>query len=300
MLLVRWALDDDSRARAGALWRFAARASVETPTEDLFKECFGFGFKKADESLDQYVPVAIGKGFSIVADPPMEFPALELRPATEDEVSRLLGDWQRKEVELVRPSYPEYAGAYAEQAGLTLRRAYDDGSREPSLVAALGLLACTQGDDGKARGYLEAAVGGRVVRPAAYVQLARIRLTAALAKPALGAGRLDREQVASVLGLIHAIQDQDPPQLTGYLLASEAMEHAAFAPSPADLQVLERGLGFFPSDPRLIVAAAQLEAHAGRTAAAVAILDRGLERVGNPRLRKLLLSLRAGCAGPPR
>ena len=139
-----------------------------------------------------------------------------------------------------------------------------------------------------------------VVRPSAYVQLARIRLNAALAKPALGAGGLDGGQVSSVLVLIQDIQSQDPPQLTGYLLAAGALEHAAFAPDPGDLRVLERGLGFFPSDPRLIVAAAQLEAHAGRMTEAVGIIDRGLGRIVSPRLRKLLLGLRARYAGQSR
>jgi hypothetical protein len=292
-LFVRWCLDDESRARTKALWTFASRASAEPATEAMFKACFGFGFNEAAHRLNAYLPGAVGKSFSLKPEIPVEFPRLEVRDATGEEVSRLLGDWQRKEIEFVKPSQPAFADAYARQAQLTLRRAYDDGARSPGLLAALGLYESAAGDDGKARGYLEGAVSAGVERPGAYVQLARLRLAAALAKPAGAGRRLNRSQTGPILDLLESIRREKPPQLTGFLLAAKTLESADFTPAPSDLGLINEGLYFFPSDPRLILAAAQLDAAAGLKGEALRVLDRGLQRVADGRIRGLLLRLRA-------
>jgi hypothetical protein len=201
-------------------------------------------------------------------------------------------DRQRKEIDFVKPSHPEYVEKYATQANLTLMHAYNDGERDPGLLAALGLYECAVGDDHHARDFLAAAVQAQVARPRAYVELARIRLTAALAKPAGTGTRLDRAQVASVLNLLQATTALKPPQLTTYLLATEAWEHADFIPTPADLGLLDERLYFFPSDPQLVLATAQLNARAGLRADAIRVLDRGLQKIADPAMRRLCAMLR--------
>jgi hypothetical protein len=312
MLFVRWALDDKSHARSKALWKFASRASVEPANEAMFRECFGFGFAEADRQIGNYLPLATGDAldrqaasletakpanFSLIPETPIEIPYIEARNSTEAQEARLLGDWQRKEIEFVERSYPEYADQYATQAHVTLMRAYDDGVRDPGLLAAIGLDECAVGEDDQAQGFLEAAVQARVARPRAYVELARIRLAAAMAKPNGAGGKLDRGQIASALDLLQAARALQPPQLAAFLLAAEAWEHADFIPSPAELGMLDEGLHFFPDDPRLILAAAQLDAAGGLRVEAIRVLDRGLQRVSDPAMRKLFVTLLTRYAG---
>jgi hypothetical protein len=171
-------------------------------------------------------------------------------------------------------------------------RAYNHGSRDPGLLAALGLYKCTMGDDAQARDFLESAVQARVARPRAYVELARIRLVAALTKSAGEGGKLERGQIFSVMDLLQSARSMQPPQFAAYLLAADAWEHANSPPTPVELQMLDEGLYFFPDDPRLIVATAQLDAAAGLRVKAVGVLDRGLQVVSDPAMRKLFVSLR--------
>jgi len=236
-------------------------------------------------------PIEIPKVKVKLLDPALDPQQIELRFSTEAEEARLLGDWERKEIDFVRGSSPEYAGRYADQAGLTLMRAYDDGVRDPGLLAAVGLYECAVGEDGHARGFLEAAVRARVARPQAYVELARIRLAAAMANPAGKGGKLDRDQVASVLDLLQATRSLQPPQLKAFLLAAGAWERADFIPTPAELRMLGEGLHFFPYDPQLVLATAQLDAAAGLRVEAIRVLDSGLRNISSPRMRNLFETL---------
>jgi hypothetical protein len=227
-----------------------------------------------------------------VPETPVDTPWAEVRDPTEAEEARILGDWQRKEVEFVRPTYPYYAEKYATQAEHTLMRAYRHGARNPDLLAAIGLYECTAGNDAQAGEFLAAAVQAQVARPRAYVELARLRLAAALAQPAGAGRRLDRRQVDSVLDLLQSPPARQPPQLLAFLLAAEAWEHADFAPHPDELRMLAAGLYFFPADPRLVLAVAQLEARAGLRTDAVQVLDYGMQRVADPAMRQLFVQLR--------
>jgi len=258
LLFVRWALDDASYERRKSLWQFVARASVEPVTERAFADCFGLGFGGAARRLDGYLATAADRVLVLVPATPLDIPWIELRDPTEAEQARILGDWERKEFEFVRASHPEYAEAYARQANRTFTRAYDDGVRDPDFLAALGIYECTVGDDARAREVLEPAVRAGVARPRAYVELARIRYGEALGQPGGPDGRLDARQVDSVLDLLQAGRAQLPPLVAVYARAAEVWEHAAAAPSRADLLMLEEGRRYFPGDARLALAVARL------------------------------------------
>jgi hypothetical protein len=298
-LLVRWSLDDPSGRRARALQEFVDRSSREAPSEAAFRECFGLGYEAAARELDAYIPVALGKGFEIEPDPPIDAPQFDTRPATAGELARILGDWQRKEMDLVRRSHPQFAPRYAAAAEATLLGAYEDGERDPRLLAALGLYECDVGADRLALRYLEDSVRAGVERPAACVQLARLRLSAAMSKPAGARGLLNRSQVESVLDPIRRAGSQSPPQLGGYRLAVAALEHGDFIPASAQVAVAADGLRFFPGDFPLVVGCVQLEARSGDAPGAVAMIDRALDRFTNPKARRLLAALKARYAPPP-
>jgi len=295
MIFTRWAFDDATLQRRKSLWAFAAESATTTADEALFKECFGAGVAEVGKVLEDYIIEAIPNGhFQVFSDRPLEYPYVEVRDPTDAEEARLLGDWQRKEAEDVRSFSREYADQYAIEAGRTLNRAYDDGIRDPGLLAALGLFECSVGNDARADYYLEGAVRAGVTRPRAYVELARIRLAASIAAPRGFGGRLDRAQAAAVVDLLRKTALFQPPQRLAFLLAAYVWEHADFIPAPADLQLLDEGLHFFPDDAQLILASAQLNAAAGLKSKAAQILDLGLREVPDPKMRTIFSKLRTG------
>jgi len=276
-LFVRWAFDDPTRTRREALWKLVRYASRAPVTEQVFQDFFGLTFDQMDRRLCEYLPTAIDESF--VLFPPGSFripavdknalsevlgggevPELKLRDPTPAEKGRILGDWERKEVDFVREALPEYANLYLMQTRSTLLNAYNGGSRDPSLLAALGLFECTAGDDDAARGFLEAAVGAHVVRPRAYVELARIRLAAALAAPGGAGEKLNAWQMTSVLELLRTAREQAPPLLATYMTTAEVLQHAGAPPAPADRAMLAEGLNLFPFDEGLRAAAAPFAA----------------------------------------
>jgi len=293
MLLVRWALDDGSYSRRRALWALAEREADGAPAPDLFKQCFGLSPEWALDLLQSYRETATYREMSFIPREPMSTPWIDPEDPTEDQLSRILGDWQRKEVDFIKPHSARIAGRYATQAQETLMRAYDEGSRDPGLLAAIGLYECSVGDDRQAVGYLEEAVRAGVARPRAYVDLARIRLLAALSHPDGKGDRLDRAQATAILAPLQSVRAADPPQLKAYLLAAETWERSDFIPSSSELGLLADGIHYFPGDPRLVLAAAQLDKAAGLTAEAIRVIDRGLAEISNPRMRGLLTRLRA-------
>jgi hypothetical protein len=290
ILFVRWALDDPTHQRSRAMWRYADRASRGDSSETAFIQCFGFGFSEAERRIYAYLGKALGKAspawapeaqhldFSLGGDKAADLPYVNLRDATASEVGRVLGDWQRKEIEYVKLRYPDFVGEYAAQAERTLLTAYQDGAQDSDLLAAIGLFYSTTDSDSAAIGFLTRAVEGHTERPMAYVALARIRFESALASPRGRHGRLDRAQVDSVLALVRAASTLEPPQRKAYLLAAAAWEHADFIPSPGELKLLARGAEYFPFDSTLIIAAAQLDAAAGRADEAIRLIRRCLER----------------------
>jgi hypothetical protein len=106
---------------------------------------------------------------------PPDLPSLTLRDATEAETARILGDWERMRGDLIRIVDPVLGRQYLDLAGKTLLRAYRSGSRDPRLLAVLGLYECDIGNYAQSATLLESATKAGVVRPAAYLALSRLR-----------------------------------------------------------------------------------------------------------------------------
>jgi hypothetical protein len=241
----------------------------------MFKEHFGLGYAEMDRRLTDYLPKAVRVPVRLYSDALPDLAPKSLRMATDSEVSRIKGNLERLEVPYVRRKYPELTAKYLAQARRTLHRAYDRGAREPELLEVMGLCECDAGDDAAARPFLEAAVKADAVRPRAYYELARIRLQALrAADPAL---RLSADQTADLMTLLFRARLLSPPLPDVYVLIAAIWQQSAVGPQRDDLNVLDQGLGYFPTHHRLRYATATVRATCGFTDEAAVLIKRGLQ-----------------------
>ncbi len=276
-LFVRWALDGGDPARRDALWKWVERAGAEGSTEALFQECFGLSFAAAGEQLTAYLPVAVRKPLRLRLERSWKPPALRLRNASEEEIARIKGDWERLEIAFVRNKTPELAPKYLEQARRTLMRPYEHDERTPGLLAVLGLCEVDAGNDAGARGFLEAAAAGGVVRPRAWFELARLRFAESRAHPAAAGGKLSVEQAADVLTPLFRARSQLPPLAPVYELIASVWLDCAVKPTRGHLAVLDEGVRLFPRRVELVYRAAELCAQNGFAPEAATLVQLGLQ-----------------------
>ncbi|HWA09739.1 MAG TPA: hypothetical protein VG838_09840 [Opitutaceae bacterium] len=302
-LFLRWALDGKNQPRRPALLKFIAQASMMPVTEDLFRECFGLGYVDVQERLADYLSDATGKTLVLIAGEPVALPRLNPRLATDLEVARMKGDWERMEISYIKDIYPQLAPKYAEQARRTLMNAYDKGERDPQLLGMIGLCEVDAGNDAEARKYLEAAVQGGVTRPRVGYELARLRYAEAKAEPGGTGGRLSAAQATMVLQPLLNVYHQAPPMLEIYALSADVWSHSAPALTRQNLVVLDEGMTYFPRNLPLIYQAAWLNARQGFKTEAERIIARGLmagpDAAFQQRLEQLRASLAAAPAAPP-
>jgi hypothetical protein len=258
-LFVRWGLDDRHPERRPALWKFLARASQSSASEKLFTECFGFDYAAAQAQLAEFLPAAEGRTVHYQLDRSVKPPPVRLHDAAPAEIARLKGDWERLEVRYVKENFPDVASKYLEQSRRTLARGYEQDPRNPRLLATLGLWARDAGDDNAARDYLEAAtrIGGPL-RPRAWLELARLRLTEALAAPAGTGGKLSANQTVTVFTPLFTARPLQPALVDTYRLIARAWAHCESLPTRAHLAVLDEGVVLFPRDAELVHQTAEL------------------------------------------
>jgi hypothetical protein len=246
--------------------QFLNRAAKGPVTEEMFKECFKMTYKAMLLQLRGYIEFTsyksqefrAKKGEGLPKPPP-----LVLRDATQSEVGRIKGEAML------------LAGRKA-AARNELIAPYVRGERDPGLLAALGLYEQANGQEERARKFLAAAVQAKVVRPDAYVELARYRYADAVAAPAAAGGKFSPAQVAGVLGLLHAARTQPPPTLAVYDLMADTWMRSAATPTREDLVPLVDGVRLFPGRLRLAFQAALLCGHAGLNEAAHSLSDHGI------------------------
>lgn len=293
-LFVRWGLGGRGAPRRAALGTFAARAAVEPVTEALFQECFGLDFATTQQQLTTYLPEAIREKLALRPAQRPRPPDYALRPASEVEISRIKGDWERLEIGYVKAHFPALAQKYLDQARRTLMRAYDRGSRDPRLLAAIGLCEVDAGNDLAAREFLEAAAArSKTLRSRAWFELARLRL-AAFGAPRAGAGpRLTPEQASEVFTPLSAAREQDPPLAEVYTLIAEVWVVCAQAPTRAQLAVLEEGVRAFPYRTELVYRTAELNIRHGFTDTARWLITLGLTLAPDAAARTRFESLQA-------
>jgi hypothetical protein len=276
-LFVRWGVAGRGAPRRAALWKFAARAAVEPVTEALLRECFGLDFATAHRQLTEHLPEAIRERLALRPPPRPRLADYPLRPATDVEIARLKGDWERLEIGYVKTHFPALAQKYLEQARRTLLRPYDRGSRDPRLLAVLGLCEVDAGNDLAAREYLEAAAAGaQTLRPRAWYELARLRF-AALGPPRAGAEPgLNSGQANAVFAPLLAAREQEPPLPEVYTLIADVWAACPHAPTRAQLGVLEDGVRLFPHRTELVYRIAELNVRHGFTDTARWLITLGL------------------------
>ncbi len=288
-LFIRWALDGGKQREA--LWQWVRQSCERPATEAQFKACFGTDFARTELMLRDYLPVAIKRTTHLSTDTTYEPPAATIREATVGEISRVKGRLDRMEIAYVREQCPELTPRYIAQARQTLHRAYAQGDRDPRLLAEMGLCECDAGDDAAARPLLEAAVAGKVVRPRAYYELARIYYQAVLAMSPKG--RLTVAEAGQVLRPVGAALRQSPAIVEAYELIAEVWLRAEGRLTPEQLAVLDEGIRKFPARTRLIYSAAILNSLHGRPTEAQALTDRGLAIASRANERERFLKLKS-------
>jgi hypothetical protein len=293
-LFVRWGVGGRGAPRRDALWTFVARAAAESVTERLFQECFGFDYAAAQQQLAAFLPEATRDRLELRPAQRRRPPDIPLRPASDVEIARIRGDWERLEIGYVKAHFPVLTPKYLEQARRTLMRAYDRGSRDPRLLAVIGLCEVDAGNDGAARSFLEeAAALNPTLRPRAWFELARLRFAAALAENAGAGPGLTPAQADAVLTPLLRARDQQPPLVEVYELIAGVWAACAEPPPRAQLAVLEEGVRLFPRRSELVHRTAELNVRHGFTDTARWLITLGLTLAPDPAARTRFEALRA-------
>ncbi|MDI1319750.1 MAG: hypothetical protein PSW75_06085 [bacterium] len=286
---VHWGLYGDFGKHQKEFITFLLRLDREPLSEEMFKACFKQDYREMLQALRSHIDATRFKFAGVRADQGQKIPwppAPTVREATQAEVGRLTGEV------LTLAGHPD-------DARTTMITAYRRGERDPALLAALGLAEANGGDSAKARKFLEAAAAVKVVRPRAYVELARLRLADVRAKPEGANGKLSSKQTASVLEPLFTARSQPPALPEVYELIAETWAASASSPGPAQLAVLDEGVRLYPRNAGLVYADATLQVKAGQFAAAEPLIRLGLRVTTDADLRAKYELLKAGRPAPP-
>jgi hypothetical protein len=250
-LFVRWGLYAPSLLgkpiHRDAFWRFVAQATSGPVTEKTFRDCFGFGYAEMESELASYLPVAVNNLITRDVDIDLDPKLPKLRDATPSEVGRIIGDWERIEGDTLKVENPELSREFLKQASKTLLKPYNDGSRDPQLLGALGLYEFPIDRELSGK-HLQGAADGHIIRPTVYTRLAQLRFDAAQSHPAGSEGKLSDDQLASVLGPLFTARQQPPALVETYRLMAKAWSQSAIKPTKEHLAVLDEGMALFWPD----------------------------------------------------
>jgi hypothetical protein len=286
-LFVQWTMAENHPARRAALWQFVDRLEKEPLTESLFEECFGICFSDMLVRLQAYLPMAAARNLVLDAPKGERLAGLKPRPATDLEIARIRGDWERLEIDYISRYHRDLAPKYIELARATLRRAYNRGERDPRLLASLGLTELGAGDQAAARGFLEAALAGGPVRPRAGLELARLRYAALPAE-----GKLSAAQVATVLEPLRHMSWDEPPLMGPYALLATVWTRSATPPGAEEMARLNEGARYFPQASAYLLRVIYFNVAGGRVAAARALAEAGWRYARDPEMRERLARVR--------
>lgn len=282
-LFVHFCMFGEDLRYQSALSTFITRLAREPLSEELFKECFKTDYKGMNKELRGYILHTKHKyqRYALKPSDRLTPKSIELREATIPEAALITGDALR-------------LGGHHDTALAAYRSAYLRGSREPAILAGMGVTEAALNHSDRARELLEPAVKGGARRPSAYVELARLRLAEAAAKPAAG-GKLGAAQLGAVLTPLFEARKLSPALPETYELIANAWAQSAVAPTPDNLAVLDEGIRAFPRNSALLYTAAQLYSQAGAPPIAASIAKLGLrypaDDAAKARFEQLLASL---------
>jgi hypothetical protein len=267
-----------------ALGQFMQRLGREPLSEELFRECFGKSYAEMGLVLRGYANGPTYQEITYKAKPGENFggePPL-LREATQAEIGRIKGDALK------------LAGK-KDAAAQEYRIAYLRGERDPRLLASLGLVEADAGRTERAVKFLAAATAAGVDCIPAYVELGRLRLAEALAKPAAPNGRLDSVQTKLVLEPLRAACAQRTQLAETYELIARVWAASALSPAREDIELLEKGAELFSRNGALLFNAALLNGRAGFKPRGIELATRGVKQsgtaAGRARFEALLMAL---------
>ncbi len=252
--------------------QFLTRLSTEPLTEKLFQECFKKTYKQMALELRGHVEFTVYKAMRFEAKKGQQLPdppPFTLRDAADAEVGRIKGEVLR-------------LGGKGDESHNALIAPYVRGERDPRLLAALGLDELQSGRPDRARKFLEAATQAKVVRARAYLELARLRLDDARARPGAPNGQLDAAQVTGVLEPLFVAMKQPPPMAEVYSLVADTWSLSAVAPQAQHLGVVIEGIKRFPRDTALLMQTTLLAAKRGFPEEAKALAERGVKISRDP------------------
>lgn len=292
-LFVRWVMFSAGGVRRERLWRLLELATEKPLSEEVFRGCFDLSYADLRDRLSDYLDTAVGDRQRLKPARFERTPRLRIRAASEDEIGRIRGDWERMEVHYLRERQPELAGKYLEQARRTLQRAYDRGTRDARFFAVWGLCEFDAGDFESAREKLERAVAGGVIRPRAYHALARLGYDDGLRHAR--DGKLDATTVRRLLALLETGRRQAPlPEI--FALLGDVWMHSEILPAETDLATLEEGARLFPLFTGLVGRVAMIHLQQGHSDRAEAVLTQALHRAQDLDVRSHYERLRARLA----
>jgi hypothetical protein len=312
------------------------RARSEPVTERMFNDCFGFGYAEMETRLEAYLKDVLAQPTSIDLDVRLYNPPPELKAATADQIGRILGDWLRMQADSLRIKDPELCGEFSYSAGRMLERAYreDNGFppdvdpthgvggsdrvpqaaagpavamkpfvvgashiHDPGLLAVYGLYERDIGNDAKARELLEAAVKARAARPKAYLALAELRYSEAVANPLGAHGKMSARQATWVLDPLTTAPRNSPSPETFSLIVN-TWTHCEAKPSLREIKTMSAGATLFPRTTILAYGSALVCAQSGYPGKAAQLIDGGLVFATRQDERDRLERLRSTLATP--
>jgi hypothetical protein len=272
----------------GAFLQFAQLASRRPADEELFRRCFGLGYADFLAQLWHYTGWSEDRGFEITSKATgkaLALPSPKVRAATDGEVGRIKGEALRM-------------AGHTEEAHFALIAPFQRGSRDPQLLAALGLQEAEAQLPERALPFLEAAAADHTTRARAWATLAQLRLNSALARPAGTNGTLSAEQMKSVLDPLFAARALTPPLPEVYRIAAAAWARSQVTPLPGHLGFIDQGVALFPYDTDLVCADADLQRRFGYRARAEEICALGARFTVVPADRARIAALQRSLSAP--
>ena len=285
--LVLWAWLAENGKYRDRFWDFYVRsASSADAGEALFRECMQLSYAEATEQMEAFyrkmpggkLNLSVKKLVPVLGGLPVE----PVRDATPAEVARITGELLRMATTPDAHNLQfqlESDRALLAAAGKIFERGLKqmESPADPKLYAAAGIFLAQLGRDPAALPYLEAAAAGvGLVRPRAYLELARIRLAAALEQPGGAMQKLSAEQHREVLTLLERAYAQSKEQDRYYEAFMTLWENTELKPERTDLESLRELPNIFPQASVAMLRAAQLHARHGFDAEARALCASGL------------------------
>lgn len=299
-LFCRWQIYSPEGQRNGGngFWNWARLARKGPVDEEDFKRCIGMDYAAAEKKMLKYLDRVLG----VPQDVPIRLYPLEddlkLRSATEEEIARMLGEFQWQEAKRLRSEGDfEQSMKYELAARRTYIRGLARTKGAARLRAGLGLLEYEGGCRDESRVHLEKALAGKGADSRALLALSRLRFEEA--KGLADAGRrLNAEQIVHLLTPAIMTRDLPPVAVDVYRLLGEVWAMSSFTPEARHLNVLLEGVANYPHDLDLALQVAELHLLHGHIEIGRAVAQRAAKLAGRSRYKERFELLLAGLGQP--